>query len=200
MPAFDGLLKDLDKDQDGSLSRSEAEKAFEGFFDNQDANKDGKLTRDEWDTMLKFVSEGKSSAFALRAGGAGDVTNSHLLWTQTKGLPHVPSGIAYAGQFLMVKDGGIVTAYDSNTGKQLFMERAAAPGRYYASPLAANGLIYLTSLDDGVVTVLQAGSPKAEVVHTNPALGERVAATPAVADHTLYVRTQKHLYAFAEQQ
>ena len=46
MPSFDSMLKDLDKDQDGALSRDEAEKAFEGFFDNQDANKDGRITRD----------------------------------------------------------------------------------------------------------------------------------------------------------
>src|SRR5262245_16722631 len=62
VPSFDDLLKQLDQDKDGALSREEAEKAFEGFFDNQDTNKDGKITRDEWDAIIKFVSEGKDNA------------------------------------------------------------------------------------------------------------------------------------------
>jgi outer membrane protein assembly factor BamB len=198
MPKYDDLLKDLDKNADGVLSRAEAEKTFEGFFDSQDADGDGNLTRDEHDAVVKFMSEGQNSVFALRAGGTGDVTDSHVLWKQTKGLPYVPSAIAYRGQYVMVKDGGIVTAYDARTGKQVYMQRAAAGGRYYASPVAANGNIYFTSLEDGSVTVLKAGSDTAEVVSQNPALGERVGATPAIADDTLYVRTAAHLYAFAE--
>ena len=92
----------------------------------------------------------------------------------------------------------MVTAYDARTGKEVYLqERAAASGRYYASPVAANGHIYLTCLDGGTVTVLKAGGTKPEVVARNPELGERVAATPAIADDTLYVRTANHLYAFA---
>ena len=103
------------------------------------------------------------------------------------------------GQFVMVKDGGLVTAYDARTGQEVYVqERAAATGRYYASPVAANGNIYFTSLDDGVVTVLKAGTDKPEVIARNPGLGERVAATPAIADNALYVRSEKHLYAFGD--
>jgi outer membrane protein assembly factor BamB len=198
MPKFDDLLKDLDKDKDGALSREEAEKTFEGFFDNQDTNKDGKVSRDEWDKILKFLSEGQNSAFALKAGGTGDVTTSHVLWKQTKGLPYVASAIFYRGQYVMVKDGGIVTAYDAQTGNQVYTQRAVADGKYYASPVAASGHIYFTSLD-GAVTVLKSGSSQPVVVAKNPKLDERTAATPAIADDTLYVRTEEHLYAFAEQ-
>jgi outer membrane protein assembly factor BamB len=199
MPTFDALLKDLDKNKDGVLSREEAEKAFEGFFDAQDTNKDGKISRDEYDVILKFMADGKNSAFALKAGGAGDVTKTHVLWTRTKGLPYIASAIAYRGQYVMVKDGGMVTAYDARTGKEVYVQRRAlASGSYYASPVAANGHIYFTSLNDGAVTVLKAGSDKPEVVARNPKLGERVAATPAIADDTLYVRTENHLYAFAQ--
>ena len=89
-----------------------------------------------------------------------------------------------------------------NRGSYLFLpflpqERVAAVGRYYASPVAANGLIYFISLDDGAMTVLKAGAAKAEVVAKNPKRGERVSATPAIADNTIYLRTEKHLYAFA---
>jgi outer membrane protein assembly factor BamB len=199
MPSFDALLKDLDKNKDGALSRAEAAKDFGGFFDSQDTNGDGKITRDEYDVILKFSREGVNSAFALKAGGTGDVTKSHVLWKKTKGLPYIASAIVYRGQYVMVKDGGLVTAYDAKTGKEVFLqERAAAAGSYYASPVAANGHIYFTALSDGTVTVLKAGSDKPEVVAKNPKLGERTAATPAIADDTLYVRTDKHLYAFAE--
>ena len=91
-----------------------------------------------------------------------------------------------------------MTAYDAKTGKELYVqERELGPGAYYASPVAANGHIYFTSLTDGTITVLKAGSPKPEVVVKNPKLGEKTAATPAIADDTMYVRTAGHLYAFA---
>ena len=190
------MLKDLDKDKDGALSRDEAEKAFEGFFDNQDDNNDGRITRDEWEAIIKLYSEGKNSAFALRPGGSGDVTESHVLWKQTKGLPYVPSAIVYRGNYIMVKDGGIVTAYDATTGERKFQERAAQPGTYYASPVAANGHVYLASLE-GDLTVMKVDAGKLVVVASTK-LGERTAATPAIADDTLFIRTDQHLYAFAE--
>jgi outer membrane protein assembly factor BamB len=198
MPSYDDMLKMLDKDKDGALSRAEAEQAFGGFFDSQDANKDGKVTRDEYEVILKFMAEGKNSAFALKPGGTGDLTQSkNVLWTKTKGLPYVATAIVYRGQLVTVKDGGIVTAFDAKTGDELYRERVAAPGSYYASPVAANGYLYFTSLDGGAVTVLKAGTPKPEVVAKNPKLDERAGATPAIADDTLYMRTDKHLYAFA---
>jgi outer membrane protein assembly factor BamB len=201
LPTFEALLKLADANGDGVISRAEAQKTFlKDFFGASDTDGDGKLTRDEWDATLKFMSEGENSAFALRAGGTGNVTKSHVLWKQTKGLPYLPSALVYRGQYVMVKDGGLVTAYDAKTGKEVYLQkRAVATGSYYASPVAANGLIYFTSHEDGAVTVLKAGSDKPEVVARNPGLGERVAATPAIADDTLYVRTAKHLYAFAAQ-
>ncbi len=200
MPTFDALLKenDADADHDGAISKIESEKTMiKDFFDNQDANKDGQLTHEEWDAMLGFMAATRNSAFALKPGGSGDVTHTHLLWKQTKGLPYVPSAIVYRGQYVMVKDGGIVTAYDAKTGDEIYQKRAVASGSYYASPVAADGHIYFTSLADGAVTVLKAGAAKPEVVAENPPLGERTAATPAIADDTLYVRTAGHLYAFA---
>ena len=139
-----------------------------------------------------------NSAFAVKPGGSGDITDTHILWKKSKGLPYVSTAIAYRGQYLMVKDGGIVTAYDMKTGNELYHERIAASGRYYASPVAANGHIYFISQEDGGVTVLKAGSEKPEVVAKNVKLGEKTAATPAIADDTMYVRTERHLYAFAE--
>jgi outer membrane protein assembly factor BamB len=200
MPTFDALLKQADKNGDGVISREEAAKTqLKDFFDNIDMNKDGKITREEWEGIRKMMSMGKNMAFALKPGGTGDATKPHLLWKKKKGLPYIPTAIAYRGQYVMVRDGGLVTAYDAKTGKDVYLQqRVASSGRYYASPVAANGHIYFTSLDGGSVTVLKAGTDKPEVVAKNPELGERVAATPAIADDTLYVRTAKYLYAFAE--
>jgi outer membrane protein assembly factor BamB len=200
MPTFDELLKQFDKDKDGALSPDEVKKTqFEDLFDAYDMNKDGKITRDEWDTLLKFMSEGKSAALALKAGGEGDVTSTHVLWKQKRGLPHISSGLVYRGQYIVVKDGGLVTAFAAKSGKPVYLQQRVLPaGSYWASPVAANGYIYFTSLDDGAVTVLKAGTAKPEVVAQNPGLGERVGATPVIADDTLYIRTDGHLYAFAE--
>lgn len=195
-PTYDELLKQLDKNNDGALSRDEAEKAFQGFFNNQDINKDGTFTRAEHETIDKFFSEGQNTAFALEPGGSGDVTESRVLWKQTKGMPYLATAIVYRGQCVLVKDGGVVTAYDAKSGDRAFQARVAA-GKYYASPVAAGGNLYFTSLD-GAVTVLKAGSTPAVVVAENPNLDERTAATPAIADDTLYLRTEKHLYAFSE--
>jgi outer membrane protein assembly factor BamB len=199
MPSFDEILKQAGEEKQGYLTREGADKTMlKGFFDNNDRNKDGKITREEWNENLKFMSGSKNSAFALKPGAQGDAT-ANVLWKKTKGLPYVPSAIVYRGQFVMLKDGGLLTAYDAKTGKDVYVqERAISGGRYYASPVAANGLIYFTSLDDGIVTVLKAGTDSPETVANNPKLGERTAATPAIADDTLYIRTAKHLYAFAE--
>jgi len=198
MPDFDALLKQLDKDGDGAISREEAKNSqIKDFFDSLDKNEDGKITRDEYDGLLKFQAVGRNCAFVVKAGASGDAS-AHVLWKKTKGLPYVSSAIVYRGQYVMVKDGGLVTAYDVKTGKEIYVQqRVAAEGKYYASPVAANGYIYLTRLEDGTVTVLKAGRQTPEVVARNPALGERVSATPALADDTVFIRTAGHLYAFA---
>jgi outer membrane protein assembly factor BamB len=199
MPTYDDILKPVDANGDGVMSKEESLKSeMKDFFDNNDRDKNGMLTRAEWDETVKFMSGSKNSAFALRPGGSGNVTDTHVRWQKTRGLPYVSSALVYRGQHVMVKDGGIVTAYDTKTGDEIYTKRAIAAGKYYASPVAASGRIYFTSLDDGVVTVLAAGTPAAQVVAENPPLGERVAATPAIADDTIYIRTAGHLYAFAE--
>jgi outer membrane protein assembly factor BamB len=200
LPSFDDLLKQADADKDGALTKVEFQKtAYKDEFDDLDFNKDGKITRDEWDALLKSIYDGKSRVFALAPGGTGDISSSHILWQKAKGVPNISTAIVYGGQLVMVKTGGLVSAYDANTGREAYIqERIAAPGRYFASPVAANGRIYLTSLEDGAVTVLKAGTAKPERLAKNPKLGERVAATPALADNAIYIRTASHLYAFSE--
>jgi outer membrane protein assembly factor BamB len=199
-PKFDDLLSSGDANKDGQISRDESEKTFlKGFFDNNDTNKDGQITQEEWDAMIKYMSAGKNSVFAVKAGGHGDITKTHVAWKKIKGMPYVPSAILVGGQYFMVKDGGLCTSYDAKTGKEIYVQkRAAANGRYYASPVSANGNIYVVSLDEGAFTVLKAGTDSPEVVAENPKLDEKTSATPAIVGDTLYVRTANHLWAFAE--
>jgi outer membrane protein assembly factor BamB len=201
MPSYDEFLKQADANGDGTLSKEEgANTSIKDFFDSLDANKDGNYTREESKALDEFMTASRNSAFALKPGGTGDITATHVRWKSTKGLPYVPSAIVYRGQYVMVKDGGIVTAYDVATGKEVYFKRALATGSYYASPVAANGNIYFASLDDGIITVLKAGAATPTVVAQNPPMGERIAATPAIADDTMYVRTAGHMYAFANQE
>lgn len=197
MPTYDDLITQFDANKNGIFDRAESEVSpFKGFFDNNDPNKDGQITREEYETFLKFVSQSKPSAFALRPGGKGDCSTSHVNWKQKVGLPYVASAIVYDGQMVMIRDGGIVTSYDQETGKQGVRGRINATGTYYASPVAAGGHIYFTSLADGTTTVVKLNGNKLETAAENSPLGERTSATPAIADDTLYVRTAGHLYAF----
>jgi outer membrane protein assembly factor BamB len=197
LPSFETIHKQAGAKGDGFITKDEAQKTMlKDFFDNLDVDKNGKVTRDEWETARKYMADGVNSAFAVKPGGSGDISKQ-VLWKKTKGLPYVATGIVYRGQFINVKDGGWISAFDAKTGKELYIQERELPaGGYYASPVAANGHIYITSLLDGTITVLKAGSPKPDVVVKNPKLGESVAATPAIADDILYVRTAGHLYAF----
>jgi outer membrane protein assembly factor BamB len=196
MPAFDQLLAGADDDKDGALSRAETAKTFlKDFFDSNDINHDGKITRDEWDSLLTALKRGKNAVIAVKPGGSGDVTRTHVAWRRDKGLPYVPSPVLYRGRLYLVKDGGLVSAYEAATGKPVFVQErlGQAGGSYYASPVAADGYLYFTSLN-GVLTVIEAGDRVKTVSRVD--LGERAPATPAVVGGRLYVRTAGHLMAF----
>jgi outer membrane protein assembly factor BamB len=191
LPTFDDILKMAGDEKIGHLTRAGAAKTpFGNFFDNNDPNKDGKITREEWAENMKALAGGENRAVALKPGGKGEVT-----WTYAKNLPYVPSPIVYRDRFYLVKDGPLMTCLDATTGKPVYeAERVKAGARYYASPVAANGHIYLASLD-GTIAVVAAGEDEPAVVHSVK-LPEGVRATPALAGNVLYIRSDKFLYAF----
>jgi len=196
LPTFAELLKDADKNGNGALDRDEAATTFiKDFFDNNDPNKDGKITAEEWAENLKYMSKGTNSAFVLRPGGTGDITKSHVVWKETKGLPYVPSPLVYRGQIYTINMRGLISARELKTGKEVFLDENIGLTGVYSSPVAANGHIYIFGLD-GTALVLKPGDIP-DVVH-RAKLGERIAATPAIADNALYVRTAKQLIAFTE--
>lgn len=196
MPAFDDLLKEAGELEQGYLTKAGSEKSFlKGYFDNNDTNKDGKITRDEWDAQLRFMAKGKNVAFALTPGGTGDITKTHVAWTATKGLPYVPSPLVYDGRMYTLNMQGRLSAADAATGKPVYEGEAVGINGVYASPVAADGHIYLCGLDRSVVVVAAGDSPD-KVSSTK--LDDRIAATPAIADGVIYIRTGKTLYAFAD--
>jgi outer membrane protein assembly factor BamB len=191
LPTFDEILREAGEEKLGHLTKAGAAKTmFGNFFDNNDPNKDGKITREEWAENLKVLASGRNRAVALKPGGKAEVA-----WAYTKNLPYVPTAVVYRDRVYWVKDGPQMTCLDAATGKPVYeAERVKAGPRYYASPVAANGHLYLASLD-GTVAVVAAGEDAPDVVHAAK-LGEPVRATPAIAHDTLYVRTDKFLYAF----
>ncbi|HEV2971176.1 MAG TPA: PQQ-binding-like beta-propeller repeat protein [Pirellulales bacterium] len=197
MPSYDDLLKQFDANKDGILEKAEMEKSFlKDFFDANDTNHDGKLTRDEWDANLSYMKQGKNSLLAVTAKGEGDITDTAIDWKHTKGLPYVPSPLFYRGRIFLVRDGGLASCYDAEKGQTIYENRRlGASGKYYASPVAAGGYIFIVSLADGVISAIDAASDNPEVAAQRK-LDERVAATPAIAGNRLYVRGGQHLYCF----
>jgi outer membrane protein assembly factor BamB len=105
--------------------------------------------------------------------------------------------LLYDGRIYIVKDGGIISSYDAKTGATHYQqERLNALGNYYASPVAADGRIYVSSLD-GKLTVVQAGGDMPKVLYSAD-FGERISGTPALVGNALYLRTATALYAFAK--
>ena len=131
---------------------------------------------------------------AFRAGGRGDVTTSHLLWSTANG-PDVPTPVTDGQYFYIVKDQGIVFALDAKTGAEVYGQQRIKSGTYSGSPVLADGKIYVTN-EDGLTTVIQAG-PKFEVLAEN-ALNEYCLSSPAISDGRIYIRTSGHLYAIGK--
>lgn len=194
MPAFSQLLG-ADEDKDGKISKAESEKTFlKGFFDANDSNHDGFVDESEWDGMVSYLKRGKNRLVAVKPGGSNDITSTHVAWEKTKGLPYVPSALLYRGQVFLVKDGGMASSYDAKSGETKFeQKRLGVAGNFYASPVAADGHIYLVSLDGKAATIAAGDKPD---VLWQADFGERIAATPAIVDNTLYVRTDSKLFAF----
>ena len=215
LPDFAALLKQADKDGNEQISEEEfpADLAagrrpdtasvpgttmyVKPYFKDIDGNKDGSLQKSEWDNALAVVAKMSQNhgLFAIRAGGSGDVTATHVMWKETSAIPEVPSPLAYANNVYMVRNGGVLTCVDVATGKVRYRNRLGADGPYYSSPVAAAGKIFLAS-GEGTVVVLAAGD-KFDVLARND-LREPIFASPAVLGGVLYVRTDAHLFAFGQ--
>jgi outer membrane protein assembly factor BamB len=128
--------------------------------------------------------------YAVRPGGSGDVTSSHVAWTQDKRSPNTPSQVLHGKELYQVADNGIASCLDALTGKIHWQERTARTTS--ASPLLVGDTLYL--LDEyGTTTLLQTGTTFKKLGE-NKLDGERTLATPVPANGALFIRTEKGLY------
>lgn len=195
------LLQWKDTNQDGQLDKSEINKAFWGKFDKGDVNKDGFLVGDEIDSAFQSPSNmvgGGNILQAIRGGGLGDVTKSHMAWNlDDKSPSNIASPLVVGGKLLVVKKGGISACFSADTGETIWSKkRIRNLGNYYASPVAGDGKIYVTG-ENGFIVVLKQGS-KPQVLAKND-MGESCVATPAIADNRIFVRTMTKLYCFSNE-
>ena len=131
---------------------------------------------------------------ALRAGGRGDVTTSHLVWKTDHG-PDVPTPVTDGTYFYVVNDRGIVWVFDAQTGEEIYGQQRLAIGTYSASPVLADGKIYITN-ESGVTSVFTAG-PRFELVAEND-LDDYVLSSIAISDGQIFLRTTTYLYAIGQ--
>jgi len=133
---------------------------------------------------------------ALKAGGRGDITHSHLLWSTLNG-PDVPTPVTDGKYFYVVNDRGIVWCLDARTGKEIYSQQRIKPGTYSSSPVLADDKIYVTN-EDGLTTVVKAG-PKFEVLAEN-ALNDYCLSSPAISEGQIFIRTAQQLYCIGKNQ
>ena len=199
-PPFSQMLQQFDKNKTGRIDLSQAsgdtvnDKIMYRLFKSADkisGNGDGLLTEDEWKAAF---SSSNGGLVRTRLNGRGDVTESHIVWRYTKGLPYLTGALLYNDVLYLIREGGILSTFNPATGALLRQERLKdAIGDYYASPVAADGKIYFAS-KDGKVTVIAAGADWKPLATAD--LREQIIAAPAIADSRLYIRTEAKLYCF----
>ena len=142
--------------------------------------------------------------YAIRPGGKGDLTlaanrnsSEQVIWSSLRGGPYIPTPLVYGDYLYICANNGVLTVYNARTGERVYQRRLGDKGgAFAASPVAGAGRVYFAS-EDGEVFVVKAG-PEYELLATNE-MGEICLATPALANNMLFIRTQHHLVAVAEQ-
>jgi outer membrane protein assembly factor BamB len=158
-----------------------------------DLDSNAEVSQHEWE-YYRAAMASENGLLAIRLGGKGDVTDANVRWKYHKSVPQLPSPLIYRNVLYMVNDGGIVTTLNPETGAEMGQGRlkgAIAP--YYASPVAADGKVFMAS-ETGKVAVLAPGGGL-EPIAVND-LNDDIYATPAISDSRIYLRTRGWLYCF----
>jgi outer membrane protein assembly factor BamB len=138
---------------------------------------------------------GKTELWAVKPGGNGDVTGSHVVWkSNSKAVSKLASPVTVGDLLFMVSDGGVLSCLEIASGHEVWKQRIG--GHFAASPIFADGRIYFCD-QDGRVTVIKPGR-KFELLATNT-LEDGCMASPAVSGKSLYLRTKTHLYRIESQ-
>jgi outer membrane protein assembly factor BamB len=160
-----------------------------------DLDRNGSLDAKEWEIFRSMLAS-ENGLLAIALGGQGDMTATAVKWKYQRPVPQVPSTLLYRGALFMVNDSGILISFNPATGEVLKQGRLkGAIDKYFASPVGADGKVFLVS-QDGTVSVVEAKG-QWEILSVN-ALGDEVFATPAIADGRIYVRTRSALFAFGK--
>jgi outer membrane protein assembly factor BamB len=143
-----------------------------------------------------YLSRGyrNSDYMAIRPGGSGDVTKTHVEWQAASGASYVPSLVYYDGLLYMTNEVGVVTCAEAKTGERVWRHRL--DGVFFASPVAGNGRIYFVS-ETGTTFVLRAGRTPQVLAENH--LGERFIASPAVSGGRIFLRSDGTLFAVGSQ-
>ncbi|MEE8129707.1 MAG: PQQ-binding-like beta-propeller repeat protein, partial [Vicinamibacterales bacterium] len=148
---------------------------------------------------LVFCTSGRAGpTLAIRPGGRGDVTDTHVAWKTTRGSPFVPSPVLYGNYLYTLNDmSSIITCLNATTGETVWQERLGRPRRegISASPVVVDDRLFVTN-DEGLTFVLKTG-PEFELLHTND-IGARTLASPALVDGVWYIRTSGELFAISD--
>ncbi len=201
---FAEALKRLDANGDGFVGRDEIPKDSkdrmermlrpEVGFDAFDTNRDARLDAKDW-SVFRAMLAAENGLMAIKLGGSGDMTATAVKWKYLRPVPQVPSTVLYQGVLYMVNDSGILISFNPATGDVIKQGRLkGAIDKYFASPIGADGKVWLVS-QDGTVSVVSAKG-EWEVLQVN-ALDDEVFATPVPADGELFIRTRSALYNFA---
>jgi outer membrane protein assembly factor BamB len=192
------LMLSGDANKDGKVSVDEVRQQpgiarFIEKIDREFGDADGAVDQEEWN-KAQMPTIGKGGLMSIELNGNGDVTETHVRWRFTKQVPQIHSILVYEDVLYMVQDGGVCTSFDSDSGEQLKRSRLQAGGKYYASPVAADGKLFLINTE-GATSVLRAGRTW-ETLATGQ-IGEPVWATPAIAGDRLFIRGENHLFCFS---
>lgn len=186
----------LDTDGDGRFTKKEVDERTRSMFDFVDLNGDGFMDSEDWN-FYRAAMASTNGLLAIKAGGRGDMTDTNVLWQYHRSVPQLPSPLLYQNVLYMVNDGGIVTSFHPETGDVIARGRLmGAVDHYYASPVAADGKVFMVS-EQGKVAVLKPGGSLEPVVVSD--LDDLCYATPAIGgEGRIYLRTRSMLYCFGE--
>lgn len=193
---FEEALAKGDADKDGQLSLAEGvdeRTRKKGYFETFDLNRDGKLDATEW-SVYRAMMSAENGLLSIKLGGRGDMTSQNIRWKYTRTVPQVPSTLLYQGVLYMVNDGGLLLSFQPETGEVIKHDRLeGAIDKYFASPVAADGKVYLVSEAGKVVVVKAAGDWSVLKVNR---LDDQCYATPAIVESKIYIRTLNTMYCF----
>jgi len=145
--------------------------------------------------LIYAVSGPGGSSMAIRPGGRGDVSDSHVIWKNTRGVPFVPSAILVGDLYYLIDDDGIATCLDAQDGQRVWQKRL--PGRYTASPIATSDHVYFCN-EAGETMVIRANARKFEQIARNQ-LDKPIFASPAISQGGFFIRTTAELICISSE-